>query len=97
MLTRFHVDDLLFSHVDSMVNDKFAKRLNKIYGKHGKEVKCVRGNHHYLEGIGFEFNRYDRAFATELSEENSILLASMSTIYYLAMLIVGSIISLPSG
>ena len=28
---RFHVDDLLSSHVDPKVNDKFAKWLEKMY------------------------------------------------------------------
>jgi len=52
---RFHVDDLLSSHVDSRVNDKFAKWLSKIYGKHGKEVKCVRGNHHEYLGMTLDY------------------------------------------
>ena len=29
---RFHVDDLMCSHVDKRVNDKFLKWLNKKYG-----------------------------------------------------------------
>ena len=33
---RFHVNDLLSSHVDSIVNDKFHAWLEKTYGKHGK-------------------------------------------------------------
>ena len=39
---RFHVDDLLASHIDPKVNGEFAKWLNKMYGQYG-EVKCVRG------------------------------------------------------
>ena len=52
---RFHVDDLLSSHVDGIVNDKFAKWLNKMYGKHGKKVKVVKGNHHQYLGMSLEF------------------------------------------
>ena len=33
---RFHVDDLMSSHVDSKVNDEFLKWLNKMYGMHGE-------------------------------------------------------------
>ena len=52
---RFHVDDLLSSHVDGSVNDKFAKWLNEMYGKHGKKVKVVRGNRHQYLGMSLEF------------------------------------------
>ena len=31
---RFHVDDLLSSHVNPKVNDKFASWLETLYGKH---------------------------------------------------------------
>ena len=39
---RFHVDDLMSSHVDKSVNDEFFEWLNKKYGGHGK-VKAMRG------------------------------------------------------
>ena len=32
---RFHVDELMSSHVDKGVNDEFFKWLNKKYGGHG--------------------------------------------------------------
>jgi hypothetical protein len=45
---RFHVDDLMSSHVDSSVNDKFKKWLNETYGGYG-EVVATRGKiHDYL-------------------------------------------------
>jgi hypothetical protein len=45
---RFHVDDLMSSHMDAKVNDDFAKWLDGMYGKHGP-VKVVRGKvHEYL-------------------------------------------------
>ena len=31
---RFHVDDLLSSHVDPKVKDRFAQWLEKMYGKY---------------------------------------------------------------
>ena len=39
---RFHVDDLLSSHVDPKVNDRFQVWLEKMYGKY-KAVEPTRG------------------------------------------------------
>ena len=52
---RYHVDDLMSSHVDSRVNDHFDVWLNKKYGKHGK-VKCIRGPKHDYLGMTFDFS-----------------------------------------
>jgi len=52
---RFHVDDLLSSHVDSRINDKFAEWLEKMYGKHGK-VKVHRGKVHDYLGMNLDFS-----------------------------------------
>jgi hypothetical protein len=51
---RFHVDDLMSSHIDPKVNDKFLVWLNDMYGKHG-EVKATRGRIHDYLGMTFEF------------------------------------------
>ena len=51
---RFHVDDLMSSHIDPKVNDKFLVWLNEMYGKHG-EVKATRGRIHDYLGMTFEF------------------------------------------
>ena len=51
---RFHVDDLMSSHVDSKINDKFHQWLNKKYGKFG-EVKVTRGKIHDYLGMRFDF------------------------------------------
>ena len=51
---RFHVDDLMSSHVDAKVNDKFLEWLNKLYGTHG-EVKATRGKVHDYLGMTFTF------------------------------------------
>jgi hypothetical protein len=51
---RFHVDDVMSSHVDKKVNDDFEVWLNKKYGKHGK-VKSVRGEIHDYIGMTFNF------------------------------------------
>ena len=51
---RFHVDDLMSSHVNSKVNDKFEEWLNKKYGSYGK-VKCTRGKVHDYLGMILDF------------------------------------------
>jgi hypothetical protein len=51
---RFHVDDLMSSHMDAKVNDDFAKWLDGMYGKHGP-VKVVRGKVHEYLGMRFDF------------------------------------------
>ena len=52
---RFHVDDLMCSHMDPTVNDDFATWLNKLYGSHGK-VTTTRGNRHDYLGMTFDFS-----------------------------------------
>ena len=52
---RFHVDDLMSSHVDKKVNDNFHKWLNKNYGSYG-EVKATRGKKHDYLGMNFDFS-----------------------------------------
>uniref|UniRef100_A0A7S1V1J3 Reverse transcriptase Ty1/copia-type domain-containing protein n=1 Tax=Grammatophora oceanica TaxID=210454 RepID=A0A7S1V1J3_9STRA len=52
---RFHVDDVMSSHVDPKVNDEFDKWLNKMYGGYGK-VKCVRGKVHDYLGMILDFS-----------------------------------------
>jgi hypothetical protein len=53
---RFHVDDLMSSHVSSQVNDEFLVWLNKMYGNHG-EVKATRGKIHDYLGMVFDFSQ----------------------------------------
>ena len=53
---RFHVDDLMSSHVDPRVNTKFLKFLNKKYGQHGK-VESTRGNVHEYLGMKLRFEK----------------------------------------
>ena len=55
---RFHVDDLMSSHVNRKVNDKFAEWLNRNYGSHG-EVKANRGKIHDFLGMTFDFTTKD--------------------------------------
>jgi hypothetical protein len=52
---RFHVDDLMASHVDPKVNDDLHKWLNKMYGTYG-EVKCTRGKVHDYLGMTFDLS-----------------------------------------
>ena len=51
---RFHVDDLMSSHVDSKVNDEFAKWLNNKYGEYG-EITSTRGKVHEYLGMKIIF------------------------------------------
>ena len=52
---KYHVDDLMGSHVDPKVNDKFLKWLNEMYGHFG-EVKATRGPVHDYLGMTFDFS-----------------------------------------
>ena len=51
---RFHVDDLMASHVLPKINDRFDTWLNKMYGHYGA-VKCVRGKVHDYLGMTLDF------------------------------------------
>jgi hypothetical protein len=51
---RFHVDDLMSSHKEARVNDKFLEWLNTKYGNYG-EVKATRGKVHEYLGMTFDF------------------------------------------
>ena len=52
---KYHVDDLMGSHVDPKVNDEFLKWLNEMYGHFG-EVKATRGPIHDYLGMTFDFS-----------------------------------------
>ena len=52
---RFHVDDVMSSHVESEVNNNFLKWANEEYGKIGK-VKASRGKKHEYLGMNFDFS-----------------------------------------
>ena len=52
---RFHVDDIMSSHMDPRVNDEFEKWLNQMYGSHGK-VTATRGDVHEYLGMTFDFS-----------------------------------------
>ena len=52
---RFHVDDLLSSHVDPKVNDEFGKWLNDKYGQI-KPCTIVRGKKHRYLGMLLDFS-----------------------------------------
>jgi len=51
---RFHVDDLLSSHIDPKVNDRFADWLNLTYGQL-KPCTIVRGKVHKYLGMTLDF------------------------------------------
>ena len=51
---RFHVDDLMSSHVDPKVNDEFLIWLNQMYGEYS-DVKFTRGEIHDFLGVVFDF------------------------------------------
>ena len=52
---RFHVDDVMSSHVNKAVNDKFLEWANTKYGEIG-EVKASRGKKHDYLGMTFDFS-----------------------------------------
>jgi hypothetical protein len=52
---KFHVDDLMSSHIDKQVNTNFLDWLNKKYGSHGA-VTATRGNIHDYLGMRFDFS-----------------------------------------
>ena len=51
---RFHVDDILSSHVDSTVNDDFSAWLQKTY-REIKDVSTKCGKTHDFLGMELEF------------------------------------------
>ena len=53
---RFHVDDLLSSHVGPKVNDEFYKWMNDTYGSI-KAVTCKRGDKHTYLGMTLDFSK----------------------------------------
>ena len=61
---RFHVDDLMSSHVDKKVNDEFLKWLNRKYGAHAK-VTLTRGEEQ--EHLGMKFIFRDSKFTVDIT------------------------------
>lgn len=53
---RFHVDDLMSSHVNPKVNDEFYQWMNDTYGSM-KAVTCTRGKVHTYLGMTLDFSR----------------------------------------
>jgi hypothetical protein len=53
---RFHVDDLMSSHMHSAVNDEFEEWLNNMYGNYGA-VKATRGDRHDYLGMTLDFSQ----------------------------------------
>ena len=56
---RFHVDDLMSSHVNRAVNDSFLVWLNNQYGSL-KAVTSTRGNKHTYLGMTIDFSRKNK-------------------------------------
>ena len=52
---RYHVDDLMSSHIDPKVNDDFLKWLNKMCGDLS-ECKATRGKIHDFLGVEYDFS-----------------------------------------
>jgi hypothetical protein len=52
----FHVDDLKSSQKPKLVNDKFEKWLNSMYGKYGK-VTATRGQVHDYLGMELDYRK----------------------------------------
>ena len=52
---RFHVNDVMSSHVNERVNSMFLQWMNRMYGEHG-EVKATWGKRHDYLGMTFDFS-----------------------------------------
>jgi hypothetical protein len=52
----FYVDDLKSRHKSKLVNDKFEKWLNRMYGKHGR-VTSTRGQVHDYLGMELDYRK----------------------------------------
>jgi hypothetical protein len=52
----FHVDNLKSSHKSKLVNNKFEKWLNSMYGKHGK-VTATHGQVHGYLGMELDYRK----------------------------------------
>ena len=69
---RFHVDDLMSSHVSADVNTQFHKWLNKMYGAYG-EVKATRGTKHDYLGMTFDFSEPGKVKIDMIDYINSMI------------------------
>jgi hypothetical protein len=76
---RFHVDDLMCSHMDPKVNDDFEVWLNKMYGSHGK-VTSTRGNIHDYLGMTFDFSEKGKVMI-DMIDYMSAMVDDFSTKY----------------
>jgi hypothetical protein len=81
---KFHVDDLMSSHMKTIVNDVFGKWLNRMYGDYG-EVKLHRGKIHDYLGMRFDFSEKGKVkidmidYIASMIDESSIKLRASDT------------------
>ena len=81
---RFHVDDLMASHMNSRVNDVFGEWLNKKYGAYG-QVKVTRGKVHEYLGMRFDFSEKGKVkidmidYIASMIDDSSIELSASDT------------------
>jgi hypothetical protein len=81
---RFHVDDLMSSHMDPKVNDHFLVWLNKLYGNYGA-VKATRGDRHEYLGMVLDFSQKGTVivdmcdYVAEMIEESLLVLGPKDT------------------
>jgi hypothetical protein len=61
----FHVDDLMSSHMDPMVNNDFEKWLNLLYGNYGA-VKATHGTSHDYLGMHLDFSQKNMAIVVDM-------------------------------
>ena len=54
-MIRFHVDDVMLSHINPKVNDNIDEWLQAKYGEHGKIKEAHRGKVHNYLGMIFEY------------------------------------------
>jgi hypothetical protein len=81
---RFHVDDLMSSHMSPKVNDDFEIWLNLMYGNYGA-VKATRGDRHDYLGMVLDFSKKGTLivdmcdYVAEMIEESMLMLGPKDT------------------
>ena len=81
---RFHVDDIMSSHVNKRVNDKFLEWLNRNYGKL-KTVTATRGKLHEYLGMTIDYSEKGKVkfrmddYVEKMIEEFPVKLKSTDT------------------
>ena len=69
---RFHVDDVLSSHIDAVVNDDFAEWAQNTYGSY-KPVEVHRGKIHHFLGMTLDFSKKGEVHVTQIDHIDEMI------------------------